>query len=418
MKVFITSEERFVRTADRRLWSRGPASYSFWKRYLGVFDQVHVLARVASVTTLPASWKRADGEGVTIDALPNYLGPFEYATQYFPIKAAIRKALSRTGAIILRAPSPIAHCLQQELALGRPFGVEVVGDPYEVFAPGSVKHPMRPFLRWLLTNQLKRQCREACAVAYVTKSALQRRYRANEAALSTACSGIELGDGAFVRNPRNFAVHPRPIRVISVGTMEVLYKGFDILIDAVSVCIKAGLDIELVIAGDGRCRPELERRAQLRGIVQHVRFAGHIPNGTALRNELDQADIFVLASKTEGLPRAMIEAMSRALPCIGSGVGGIPELLAPEELVPRGDAMALARIMKEVIKDPVRMTRMSALNLAKARDYHDSVLTTRRLHFLGHVLQASQEWNRRHASVNLESDTIADAAVHPVGRYP
>ncbi len=407
MRVFVSVEERFVRTADGRVWSGGSGSYSFWKRYLGVFGQVRVIARVANATKPPGSWwRRADGEGVAFDALPYYVGPLEYAQQYFSIKETIRKALSRMDAVIMRVPSPIAHCVQRELAPGHPFGLEVVGDPYEVLAPGSIKHAMRPFLRRLLTNQLKRQCCEACAVAYVTNGALQRLYPRKDTAFSTTYSSIELGDDAFLSNPRSFAVLTPPLRIISVGSLEVLHKGFDVLIDAVAACIKAGLQIQLVIVGDGRFRPELQQRAQLRGIGQQVRFAGQIPSGAAVRNELDYADIFILVSKAEGLPRAMIEAMARGLPCIGSAVDGIPELLPPEELVPRGDATALARKMTEVIKDPARMTRMSAANLARARDYHDSALTHRRRQFFAHVREATREWRRRHMSVALDLDTL------------
>jgi len=59
------------------------------------------------------------------------------------------------------------------------------------------------------------------------------------------------------------------------------------------------------------------------------------------------------------MPRAMIEAMARGLPCIGSAVGGIPELLSSEDLVSRGDAGALALKIMEVVSQPDRMTRMS-----------------------------------------------------------
>jgi len=395
MRAFVSVEERFVRTADGRVWSGGAGSYSFWKRYLDVFGQVRVIARVANATTPPGSWKRADGEGVTFDALPCYVGPLEYTMQFFSIKKAIRKALSRTGAVIMRVPSPIAHCVQRELAPGHPFGLEVVGDPYEVFAPGSVKHTMRPFLRWLLTNQLKRQCREACAVAYVTKGALQSRYRRKDTTFWTTYSSIELGDDAFVSNPRSVAVLTPPLRIISVGTLEVSYKGFDILIDAVSACIKADLKIQLVIVGDGRCRPELQQRAQLRGIGHQVRFACQIPSGEAVRNELDQADMFVLASKTEGLPRAMIEAMARGLPCIGSAVGGIPELLDASELVPAGDPAALAAKIQEVLRDPLRMETMSRRNLAGAREFCDSVLAERRLRFYQHIRDCTKSLEPR-----------------------
>ena len=123
-----------------------------------------------------------------------------------------------------------------------------------------------------------------------------------------------------------------------------------------------------------------------------MRFTGALACGPAVQDELDHADLFVLASKTEGLPRAMIEAMARGLPCVGSAVGGIPELLPAEDMVPRGDAHALAARLLTILRDPERLSRMSERNLQTARAYHDSVLDFRRNQFLAHLYRATMEW--------------------------
>jgi glycosyltransferase involved in cell wall biosynthesis len=120
-----------------------------------------------------------------------------------------------------------------------------------------------------------------------------------------------------------------------------------------------------------------------------------------VRAALDHADLFVLPSRTEGLPRAMIEAMARALPCIGSTVGGIPELLPPEDLVPPGDAAALARKIREVVCDPDRMARMSARNLEQARQYREDALSGRRIAFYQRVREVTEAWRDRRRTENV-----------------
>jgi glycosyltransferase involved in cell wall biosynthesis len=90
----------------------------------------------------------------------------------------------------------------------------------------------------------------------------------------------------------------------------------------------------------------------------------------------------------------MLEAMARGLPCIGSTVGGIPELLPAEDLVPPGDAVALAAKIREVAADPERMARMSARNLAKAEEYRDEALRERRLAFYRYVRESTETWIR------------------------
>ena len=156
----------------------------------------------------------------------------------------------------------------------------------------------------------------------------------------------------------------------------------DVLIDAVGECANHGLDLRLTVVGDGKHRAELESRVARLGLGNRVCFRGRLPAGEAICDELDRADLFALPSRTEGLPRAMIEAMARGLPCIGSTVGGIPELLPPEDLVPPNDSSALARKIAEVVADRRRMARMSARNLEAVRDYREETLRNRRSRIL------------------------------------
>jgi glycosyltransferase involved in cell wall biosynthesis len=177
-----------------------------------------------------------------------------------------------------------------------------------------------------------------------------------------------------------------------VGTQAQLYKAPDVLIDAVATCVREGLDLKLVLVGDGKHRAELEAQAAALGLRERVCFRGQLTAGDAVRAELDQADLFVLPSHQEGLPRAMIEAMARGLPCIGSTVGGIPELLPLEDMVPPGDVIALAHKICEIVTNPERLARMSARNLEKAKEYRDEVLRERRDMFYHFVREKTEAW--------------------------
>src|SRR4029079_18779078 len=142
--------------------------------------------------------------------------------------------------------------------------------------------------------------------------------------------------------------------------------------------------------GDGRHRAELEARAARLGIAERVRFAGALPAGERVGAGLDEADVFVLPSHQEGLPRAMVEAMARALPCVGSTVGGIPELLPAEDLVPPGDVDALAATLDAVLGNVGRLARMSARNLDAARAYREELLAERRVAFYERLRAATE----------------------------
>ncbi len=391
MNVTVTCDVHFERTPDGRVWTNGPMTYSFWTRYLSVFDALRLVARVRDVLAVPPGQEPASGARITFVPVPDFVGPQQYILRVIGVARALARAVGDRDAVILRSGLLSGWVGRRLSARRRPYGVEVIADPYDVFSPKAIRHPLRPFFRWRSTRILRRQCAGACAAAYVTAAALQRRYPPAPQAFATFYSDVELREGSFVSAPRT---SPRraAVRLIFVGTLAQLYKAPDVLIEAAGACLHEGLSIELVLVGAGRYQRQLESRAATIGLGSRVRFCGQLVTAQAVRAELDQADLFVLPSRQEGLPRAMIEAMARALPCVGSTVGGIPELLPAEDLVPPNDAPALARKIRDVVTDPARMARMSARSLDKAREYAPDVLVRRRELFYHHVRVQTEAW--------------------------
>jgi glycosyltransferase involved in cell wall biosynthesis len=393
MNLIVSLEHHFSRTPDGAVWTQTQFPYKFWTRYLAVFDQVQVVARVRDVAVIPEDWQSADGQGVSFAAVPHYQGPWQYLRRARQVRQAVSSAVGPRDAVILRVSSNIAAGIAAGLyKTGHPYGVEVVSDPYDVFAPGAVRNPLRPFFRWWFPHQLRQHCMQACAAAYVTEHALQRRYPCPS--YSIGVSDVDLPNEAIVAAPRPPWSGAGPQTLIYVGTLAQLYKAPDVLIDAVGACVREGLDLRLVVVGDGRYRAELEARAAMLGLKEHVQFCGQLTAGAAVRSKMDQSNLFVLPSRQEGMPRAMIEAMARGLPCIGSTVGGIPELLPPEDMVPPGDVAGLARKIREVVGDPQRMTGMAIRNLERARTYSELTLHERRIAFYRHVRAETEAWLR------------------------
>lgn len=398
MNLVVVLEHRFLRTPDGRVWTLTTFAHHFWQRYLEVFDSVRVVARVRDVPEVPDGYRRADGEKVEFAPVPYYLGPWELTVHLRKVVRAVQESVTPQDAVILRVPSTLANLMMPVLRKrGQPFALEVVGDPWDVFSPGAARYPwpVRTLARYWFTWALKKQCREASAVAYVTQFALQRRYPPQKASFTTYFSSVSLSGSAFAPSPK-IPINRTSFTLITVGTLDQLYKGVDVLIDAVALCLKRGLNLRLVVVGDGRHRRDLEVRCRKRGIEDRVSFIGQLPAGEPVRAQLDQADLFVLASRQEGLPRAMIEAMARGLPCIGTTVGGIPELLPPEDMVPPNDAGALAAKIEEVLANPERMAQMALRNWEKAKEYREEVLRERRLAFYRRVREITEEWQKRY----------------------
>jgi glycosyltransferase involved in cell wall biosynthesis len=405
MDLVVALDYRFHTTPDGNVWTSNAFAHSFWRRYLDVFDRVRVVARAAAVEEPQPGDHRVDGDAVSFDSVPFYLGPAKYLRKALAVRRAAVRAIGAGDAVILRVGSELAASIAPAmLRQGRPYGLEVVGDPYDAFAPGAICHPLRPFLRWRNTRMLKQQCANACGAAYVTEAALQCRYGCP--AHMTSVSDVELPEEFWEKPARpRHAFDER--RLLFVGSLEQMYKGPDVLIDAMALCLREEPRFLLSLAGEGRHLPELEQRTAALGIADRVRFLGKL-SSAAVREELDRSSLFILPSRTEGLPRAMLEAMARGLPAIGSAVGGIPELLAPEDLVPPGDAEVLAGRILEVTRDPRRIERMSERNRRKARQYREEVLRPRRLAFYRHVKDSTREWLDR-AGRTVGSEVAGDA---------
>ncbi|GAB2947563.1 hypothetical protein GCM10027280_40350 [Micromonospora polyrhachis] len=387
----MTAETRFVQTPDGTVWTSTAPSYRFWTRYLSVFDTVRVVARVQAVAAVPEGAHQVDGPGVEVWPVPYYLGPRQYLLRRAAVGRAVTASADPGDAVILRVPSAIGSLLAQTRdRLHLPYALEVVGDPYDVFAPGVVQHPLRPMLRHWFATKLRRQCRSASAVAYVTERSLQARYPATRVAPTTACSSVDLPAEAFLPQARSPERCTQTNTVISVGSLDQLYKGVDTLIEALAWLIAAGLPVRLVHVGDGRFRHQLEQLAVRLGMADRVEFTGALPAGEAIRRQLDAADLFVMPSRTEGLPRALIEAMARALPAIGTTAGGIPELLPATDLVPPDDPATLAVAIYNMLTNPHRMASASIRNLYRAHDFSADTLTPRRNAYYHAVRDATE----------------------------
>ena len=397
--LLVASETHFDRTADGRVYSTtGIDGYGFWTRYLDVFDRVVVAARTRTGRVVGGA-SRVDGPGVEVAALPDYRGPWAYVRMRPRLARAMRRAVASADALCLRAPGPIAG-LAWRLRGGRPYGVEVVGDPSDALAPGAVRSATRPFARVALARELRAMCRTADAVSYVTAGTLQRRYPARD--WSTSYSSIELDDEAFVSEDdvrRRYLLtrlatrgtSSDPWRFVFVGSLAQRYKGLDVAIDALALCRAQGLNAHMTIVGEGVERRRFEDRARTRDVDSSVGFVGQVAP-TDVRRVLDGSDVFVLPSRTEGLPRAMIEAMARGVVCVGSCVGGIPELLPRSRLAPAGDVQRLAAILAGLCTNRQDLASLALADRAVALRYRSSALRPRRIALYERVRSATQNF--------------------------
>jgi colanic acid/amylovoran biosynthesis glycosyltransferase len=147
---------------------------------------------------------------------------------------------------------------------------------------------------------------------------------------------------------------PAARRLVCVGRL-CEQKGQLLLVEAARRLAAQGIAFELVLAGDGELRSEIEASIRRHKLQDRVRITGWI-SGAEVREQIQAARALVLPSFAEGLPIVIMEAMALKRPVISTYVAGIPELVQPGEhgwLVPAGDVGALVDVMRACLDVPV-----------------------------------------------------------------
>jgi glycosyltransferase involved in cell wall biosynthesis len=152
-------------------------------------------------------------------------------------------------------------------------------------------------------------------------------------------------------------------RIITVANLR-REKAHDTLLDAAASLVRMHPELTFSIVGDGPLRADLERRASNLGLDAHVTFLGHREDVPAL---LAQSDLFVLPSRSEAFPNAVIEAMAAGLPVVARAVGGLLDLVdnGRTGVLVEGDTPAA---FHQAIDDLVRAPERAATLGATARD--------------------------------------------------
>lgn len=379
MELIVTCEFRFYQTPDGSVWTTSAFSRPFWDRYLAVFDFVTVIARVKHSPDHNEQWKRVDGNNVRVVYLPHYIGFAGLLRNAPAILRILKTTIKPHMAVIYRVPSQTAMLSTLfRRSKNNQYSLEVVGDPADVFASGIVNSSIDRLLGWLSKTALQKMVKNAGAVSYVTQQYLQNRYPVKPGTYTVGCSSIEL-DGRHINSkPKTYTKHAK--KLLFIGSFGQLYKGADLLISALAKLNDSGRDYHLTLLGDGHYKNDMLQLAISLKCKESVRFVGEV-TADQVQQYIEQAEVFVMPSRTEGLPRALIEAMAKGLPAIGSTVGGIPELLDNEYLFESENIDMLANKLDALCQSIDSLNAQSARNLEVARGYEASVLASRRTSF-------------------------------------
>jgi glycosyltransferase involved in cell wall biosynthesis len=178
---------------------------------------------------------------------------------------------------------------------------------------------------------------------------------------------------------------PGRFTVGAVGRLSA-EKGFGVLIRAVNLLVKQGIDVELIIAGTGYEQPQLQQLTAELGLSTRVHLLGYRPD---VRELYEAMDVFALSSYREGLPNVLLEAMAMEVPVVATRIAGIPRLIRDREnglLVEPGDADGLAAGIAQFLVDRDQAVRVREAGCRTVREKYGFAARMKSIEALYHNL--------------------------------
>lgn len=349
-RITLTTEARLIQVDENTFAAvDATAGETQWRRYVNDEWDLTLLARSGAGEDREGSKSLDPISSARVVPLKPFRGVWAFLISLISIFPTILKQVRRSDLIILRVPGLVSSLVGLcAMVARRPYVVDIVGDVGSVMASSTSRFVRS--LKSFAIRFIRLIVRRGSAVRYVTFETLQSLYPTD--AKSFAISNVQLPTKYFTEERRNISSTDNGVRLLTIGSQELPYKGHDDSIRAVEILASRGVDAHLVIIGDGRFHSTYVDLVDKLRIAHRVTFLGRVSHDEALV-QMQKADILVHPSLSEGLPRVIIEAMSQACPVIATRAGGIPELVRDDALVPIRAPHAIADKVQEILSGSV-----------------------------------------------------------------
>lgn len=379
MKLLFVHDHPFYKDLDGNVYTGGSFPQSIWNNYLLNFKSITVFGR----NSTSENSKNSITSGlpnVSFSLTKNYDSIINLFTNNVKLRAELKILINDSDIVLTRLPSILGFiAISEATKLNKPIWVEQVGNSKETFdTHGSLSGKLSAKLFESINKHL---IKKASFVSYVTDTKLQKDYPISKKILSVSLSNVIIDKILTISELDSKRFYGDKVSICSIGGFDVRYKGQDVLLEAIAGLPKnISNKIEISFVGKGNFKWVLDKAEKL-GIRDNIKFIGPLKAGNEINNFLSNVSLYVQPSLTEGMPRATIEAMAMGCPVIGSKAGGIPDIVNSDLLHEKGDFKKLRKDILYLLKDRASLYKEATSSLAKAENYHISVLTERRTTF-------------------------------------
>lgn len=361
------------RRVDGNIYTTGGLSNETLQRYTRLDNDVLIYARIIDEKNKADQWSLIK-ENVRVEGDLSLSG------------SGLEQAVKEASGVIIRLPSFLGNkACKLVKKHKKPYMIEMVGCAWDsLYNHGTKGRIIAPYSFLLTRKYVKR----APYVLYVTEMFLQGRYPTNGKSIS--CSDVVIDDVSqdnLIRRLDKIEKRKGKKIIGTTAAVDVKYKGQEYVIKALGILKQKGnIEFEYQLAGNGD-NSYLKRVAIEAGVEDQVILLGGVPH-EKIFSWLDSIDVYIQPSFQEGLPRALIEAQSRALPCFGSSTGGIPELLHNDCVFSTKENMASAIATKLETLTKTKESEYAKFDFDKAKCYDRKQLDKKRTDFYDEFIRS------------------------------
>ena len=371
------------RRVNGKIYTIGGLNDNVLRRYLNLDADLSIYARILDEDSKAEQWSLIK-ERVTINGDSSLSG------------AKLEEEVKKSDAVIIRLPSFLGNkACKLALKYNKPYMIEMVGCAWDSLYNHGIKGKIiAPYSLFITRKYVK----NAPFVLYVTEKFLQKRYPTKGKTVGVSDVIItpmtDLEKEQRIDKIRNYKKQ-KPIKIGTTAAVNVSYKGQRFVIEALGMLKKKGItNFEYHLAGSGD-QSALKSVAESCNVSDKVIFHGNVKH-EELNSFLDSLDVYIQPSLQEGLPRALVEAMSRGLLCIGADTGGIPELLEDKWICQ--DKKRLSVEIAEKLKYTLNSDKLEdsvIFNINRSNDFREEKLTQKRDSFMQEFISYAKKINRR-----------------------
>ncbi len=347
-------------------------------RFFCVVDELVLAIRtyILDKTYEEANMKPLKLDNISVIEVPNFNSARGMLVEKKKFKNYINGILENIDLVFCRMPSTTSDTIISVVRKRKmPYLVEVGGCAWDAFwNHGLMGKIVAPYMYY---NE-KRNVHNADFATYVTQVFLQNRYPNN--GITECCSNV------YINDVDETVLHERLKKIDCIGnkkiilgqavnSIDVKYKGEDVVLKLMKKLHKQGIETEFQIVGPGNGE-YVKKVANKLGITDKLKIMGTMKKDEII-NWYRTIDIYIQPSKQEGLPRSVIEAMSQGVPCLGSNVAGIPELLDESCLLHLNDFKQMIEAIENLINED-NLKKQAIRNFKIAKCYDIDLIEARR----------------------------------------